>query len=198
MTAIPPGTYVLGPDNGTLKVFTGKAGAAAKAGHNLELGVGAWEARILLADDPAQTELHLSADARSLRVLGASGGISPLDEKDRDGIAQTIDEEVLKGTAIAFASRRVTLDGPHRWQVTGDLELSGANRPIQFALTIGEDGQLSGRAVVTQSTWGMKPYSALFGTLKVVDDVEVVIEAQLPTPPEPLPFTRQQETPTHG
>jgi hypothetical protein len=31
---------------------------------------------------------------------------------------------------------------------------------------------------VTQSEWGMKPYSALFGTLKVADDVEVAVEAR--------------------
>jgi hypothetical protein len=41
------------------------------------------------------------------------------------------------------------------------------------------DGSLTGTAVVKQSDWGMKPYSTLFGTLKVVDEVEVAIEALL-------------------
>jgi hypothetical protein len=35
---------------------------------------------------------------------------------------------------------------------------------------------------VTQSDWGMKPYTGLFGALKVVDDVEVSLEATLPEP----------------
>jgi hypothetical protein len=30
--------------------------------------------------------------------------------------------------------------------------------------------------VLTQTDWGLKPYSALFGTLKVVDEVEVAGE----------------------
>jgi len=33
--------------------------------------------------------------------------------------------------------------------------------------------------VVTQSTWGIKPYSALFGALKVKDEVEVGLEGHL-------------------
>ena len=37
----------------------------------------------------------------------------------------------------------------------------------------------SATAVVKQSAWGMKPYSALFGALKVADDVEVVLEGHL-------------------
>jgi hypothetical protein len=31
---------------------------------------------------------------------------------------------------------------------------------------------------VRQSDWGMKPYSALFGTLKVADEVEVSVETE--------------------
>jgi hypothetical protein len=34
---------------------------------------------------------------------------------------------------------------------------------------------------VKQSDWGIQPYSGLFGTLKVKDEVEVVGEASLPS-----------------
>jgi hypothetical protein len=33
--------------------------------------------------------------------------------------------------------------------------------------------------VVKQSAWGMKPYTTLFGTLKVADDVEVSLDGKL-------------------
>jgi hypothetical protein len=33
---------------------------------------------------------------------------------------------------------------------------------------------------VTQSEWGIKPYRALMGALKVRDTVEVVLDASLP------------------
>ncbi len=39
------------------------------------------------------------------------------------------------------------------------------------------DGRLTGDATVKQSSFGIKPYSALFGALKVADDVRVAIEA---------------------
>ena len=41
------------------------------------------------------------------------------------------------------------------------------------------DGTLSGDATVKQSDWKIKPYSALFGALKVNDEVKVVVEAKL-------------------
>ena len=44
---------------------------------------------------------------RSMRVVSGSGGISPLGEEERNGIAQTIDEEVLKGGNIFYRSRAV-------------------------------------------------------------------------------------------
>ena len=37
--------------------------------------------------------------------------------------------------------------------------------------------ELSGKAVVKQTDWGMEPYSALFGALKVADEVEVEVDA---------------------
>jgi hypothetical protein len=160
----------LGPENGTLTVRTGKAGAASKAGHNLEIEVGRWSAT--LEEDSAE----LTADATSLRVVGGSGGISPLGDEEKAGIAQTIDEEVLKGTAIVFRSTDVRREGD-RIDVAGELELSGKTRPLTFALT-DAGGHITGSARVKQTDWGMKPYSALFGTLKVADEVEIAIDAR--------------------
>ena len=178
---VQPGTYVLGPEQGRLSVHTGKAGAAAKAGHNLTIEVGSWQATLQVDADPATSRLELTADARSLRVLEGSGGMSKLDEDDKANITQTIDDEVLKGTAIAFHSTQVDA-GAGALRVSGELELSGRAAPVAFDLAVADDGQLTGRAVITQSTWGMKPYSALFGTLKVTDDVAVAIDARLPEP----------------
>ncbi len=62
--------------------------------------------------------------------------------------------------------------------VAGELELAGQRSPLSFELAANEDGRLSATATVTQSEWGMKPYSALFGTLKVADDVEVAVETR--------------------
>ncbi|HUO69440.1 MAG TPA: YceI family protein [Solirubrobacteraceae bacterium] len=179
-----PGHHTLGPDNGTLSVRTRKAGAASKAGHNLLIEVQAWSATLDLSEDGAGGVVALTADPRSLKVVEGTGGISALDDDDKAGIAQTIDEEVLKGTAIAF--RSTSLEGgagSDSLRVGGDLELAGRSHPIAFELTSDAAGTLTGAAVLKQTDWGMKPYSALFGTLKVVDEVTVEVTAQLPADP---------------
>jgi polyisoprenoid-binding protein YceI len=175
------GTHKLGPGDGTLLVKTGRRGAAAKAGHDLVIEVTSWQATLELGDDPAQTSVALGADATSLRVREATGGMQALGDDDKANIQQTIDDDVLKRQDISFrstAARPGGEEGPI--SVEGELELAGQAHPIAFDLLLGDDGTLTGSAVVKQSDWGIKPYSALFGALKVADEVEVVLDARLP------------------
>lgn len=169
---IPAGTHRLGPGNSTLLVRTRRGGAAAKAGHDLELLVTDWEATLEIGE---ATRMELTADATSLRVQKGTGGMQALGDDDKASIHQTIDDEVLGRRDIVFRSTRVEGDGD-RLAVEGDLTLAGATQPVAFELAAGGDGALAATAVVTQTRWGMKPYSALFGALKVLDDVEVVLE----------------------
>lgn len=177
--AIQAGTHQLGPDNATLAVHTKRTGAAAKAGHDLVIHVTSWEATLELADDPTSTTMQLEADATSLRVHKGTGGIQALGDEEKASIHQTIDDEVLQRHDISFRSSTVKSAGDGRLSATGDLTIVNTTRPVEFDLSLGDDGTLSASAVVTQSEWGMKPYSALFGALKVHDDVEVVLEGRL-------------------
>ena len=167
--------HTFGPENATLTVRTKRQGAASKAGHDLLIEVTSWSATL---DEQA---IRLTADASSLRVLEGTGGMMTLGDDDKAGIAQTIDDEVLKGTPIEFRSTAIEPGpGGGPGTVTGELELAGRSRPITFELATAEDGRITGTAIVKQTDWGMKPYSALFGTLKVADEVEVEIDAGLP------------------
>jgi polyisoprenoid-binding protein YceI len=170
------GTHRLGPGNATLSVQTRRGGAAAKAGHDLELHVTAWEATLEIGEDASSVELI--ADATSLRVQKGTGGMQALGDDDKANIHQTIDDEVLERRDVVFRSTQVQSTAAGL-SVEGELTLAGATEPISFELAIGDDGAISATAVVTQSRWGMKPYSALFGALKVLDDVEVAIEGKL-------------------
>lgn len=176
---ITPGTYRLGPDTGTLSIRTGRTGAIAKAGHDLLIEVGAWGATVDIAADVEASVVELNADSTSLRVREGTGGMKALDDDDKAGIARTIDEEILKGTPIVFRSRSVRSTPEGRFRVEGDLELGGGVHGIDFEISIGEDGRLTGSAVVKQTLWGLKPYTALFGTLKVADEVQVLVDARL-------------------
>jgi len=177
---IDAGTFRLGPDNATLSVHTRRGGAAAKAGHDLVIHVTSWEGTLEVGADPEHTSIALSADAASLRVHDGKGGVQALGDDDKANIRQTIDDEVLKRRDIRFRSTRVQAEDQSRLEVEGDLTLGGTTRPIAFHVVVGDDGSLSATAVVTQSLWGMKPYSTLFGALKVLDDVEVVLHGHRP------------------
>jgi len=175
---IQPASYRFGPDNATLAVRTGRLGAVAKAGHDLLLHVTSWEGSLEVADQLADSTVEVTADGASLRVREGTGGIKALDDDDMANIEQTIDEDVLKRTAVSFRSTRVepTDEGLH---VQGELTMLGATRPIAFDV-VATGGSLHAQAVVRQTDFGMKPYSALFGALKVADEVEVTLAADLP------------------
>ncbi len=173
---LPAGKYEFGPENGTLWIKTGRGGAAAAAGHDLLIQVTAWEATLEVAADPAETSVVLEADATSLRVHEGVGGMQPLGDLDKADIEQTIDNEILKGTAIEFRSNSVQADDL-LLHVEGDLSLAGTVRPLALDLSLDDDGRLNGSVVVTQSEWGIEPYSTLFGALKVNDEVEIVLNA---------------------
>ena len=164
-----------GPDNGSLKIRTRRTGGAAKAGHDLVIEVQSWQATL---DTEAQPALTLTADSRSLRVLEGNGGIKSLSEGDKADIKKTIDKDVLKGTSIEFRSSEVREAPGGGLSVRGELSIHGRQAPVTFDLAIGDGGRVTGSATVTQSAHGMKPYSALFGALKVADDVQVVFEGQ--------------------
>ena len=173
---------MLGPADGTLSVRTGRTGAAAKAGHNLLFHVTSWEARLTLAAVPGETALEVDVDATSLRVVEGTGGMQALGEDDKANIQETIDEEVLRRQAIAFRSTDVRAAGGGGLAVQGDLTLLGTSAPLAFDIALGDGRTVSATAIVKQTGWGMKPYSALFGALKVVDEVEVAIDVHLPAP----------------
>ena len=175
---IPPGSYTLGPQHATLMVRTGKGGAASKAGHDLLIEVTSWSAE-LHRRGPRATEMRLTADSRSLQVLDGTGGLQSLGDDDKVAIAKTIEDEVLKRGAIEFRSSSVEA-GPNGGDraSTASSTCSARAAPITFELRAGDDGNLTGRATITQSDFGIKPYSTLFGALKVVDDVQIAFDGR--------------------
>ena len=174
---IPPGTHTFGPENGTLWVKTGRGGAAAAAGHDLLIQVTGWEATLEVGE--AETSVVLEVDPKSLRVHEGVGGMQPLGDLDKQEIEQTIDNEILKGSEIGFRSTAVDTAADGRLGVQGELTLGGTARALSFELLVDDQGAVNGSIVVTQSEWGIEPYSTLFGALKVNDEVEIVVNAAL-------------------
>jgi polyisoprenoid-binding protein YceI len=179
--ALPARTHRFGPENASLQVRTYREGVAAKAGHDLIIAVTRWDATVQVADEPAGWTIELNADPGSLEVREGLGGVKPLTDKDRVEIRKNIAEKVLGSQPIRFRSRDVRLaEGDARLTVEGELSMAGGARPVTARLAIDGGGAIRGTILLTQSDWGIKPYRGLMGALKVRDDVEVVIEADLP------------------
>ncbi len=182
--ALAPGSHKLGPDSASLQVKTYREGMAAKVGHDLVIDVTRWEATVDIAGDAASATVELSADSRSLEVREGLGGIKPLTDKERGEIRDNIDDKVLLEQPISFRSSAVRLDhGDGRLAVEGDLTMAGSTRPVSAQLDIGADGHVGGTVRLLQSDWGIRPYRGLMGALKVRDELEIVIDARLPTEP---------------
>jgi YceI-like domain len=162
----------LSPENGSLVVKTYREGVAAKVGHDLVLDVTSWEA--MLEGD----KVELTADPRSLRVREGLRGVKPLSDKDREEILRNIDEKVLGGKPIEFSG--VANEQGDMLIVDGDLTLAGTKRAIRVNVGT-EGGRATATVTIRQTEWGIKPYRGLMGALKVRDELEVVLDASLPT-----------------
>jgi hypothetical protein len=168
--SIPEGTHNIGPSNGSLKVKTGKEGAAAKMGHDLVIGVNSWEATIEGGDSPS---IKLTADPGSLEVIEGSGGAKPLGDKDKADIKKSIGGKVLGSSQISFTSSEVT-DG----SASGDLSIAGKSSSVSVPLNVSGD-TISGSLTLSQKDFGIKQFSAMMGALKVKDQVTVESEGKL-------------------
>jgi hypothetical protein len=168
--SIPEGTHNIGPSNGSLKVKTGKEGAAAKMGHDLVIGVNSWEATIEGGDSPS---IKLTADPGSLDVIEGSGGAKPLSDKDKTDIKKSISGKVLGSSQISFTSSEVNDS-----TASGDLSIAGKSSSVSVPLSVNGD-TISGSLTLSQKDFGIKQFSAMMGALKVKDQVTVEFEGKL-------------------
>jgi hypothetical protein len=179
LMAMRPGTHAVGPDNGSCRVHTYREGMGQKVGHDLIIEVGQWQAMVGVGEDGEPRSISLEADPTSLKVLEGHGGVKPLTDPDRAEIRANIDKKILGAKPIKFSSSSVQGAGD-KLIVQGDLTLAGSTKPARFELQLAEDGRVSGTLPLTQSEWGIKPYRAFMGALKVRDTVEVVLDASMP------------------
>jgi hypothetical protein len=160
-------------------VFTFKEGLLSAVAHDLKLTISSFT----LTASPDAVSLRL--DASSARVLcarqGAQDAPNVLSDKDRAKIERTIREEVLDSKRypeVAFRSTRVE-PKPSGYTVEGDLSLHGVTRRISAEVTRAA-GRLVAEVELHQPDYGIKPYSAMLGALKVQPKVKVVFSAPAP------------------
>ncbi|MCK0439909.1 YceI family protein [Gordonia alkaliphila] len=172
-------SWTLTDDDGELLLHTGTAGRAARTGHKLTIAMKKWTAQVSV-DDGRPVAVTLTVDVDSLTVLKGEGGIAPWTGAE-PGIARSNalkSLEVKKHPTITYVSTGVTRDGDV-YAVDGDLTVHGVTRP--HPITVRQDGaHFTCEATVTQTDFGIKPFSLMMGTVKVADDVRLTISATAP------------------
>jgi polyisoprenoid-binding protein YceI len=169
-----------------VRVFTFKEGLLSAIAHDLEIEV--TRASLEWPDDASL--LRAEIDARSLRVLHAvlDGRPAPgaLSDRDKRKIEQTIVEDVLHASRHPSIRFEGTLTWPDRQPavptIEGRLDLHGRSRSV--AVTVEERGDaFVATATLHQPDFGIAPYSAMLGTLKLKADVRVEVRVPLARPP---------------
>lgn len=176
---IPPGTHKFGPNDGQVLLHVKREGMAKKVGHDLVLQVSNWEATAQVdGQDPSRSSINFTADARSFEIKEASGGVKPISENDRSDIKKNT-EKTLKSSDIAFRSTSIKTMGDSRGVVSGDLTIAGQSRPVEIPVEL-QGGRARGTVTIVQSQWGIKPFSALMGALKVRDAIDIEFDVAVP------------------
>lgn len=166
---------------GRLSIETDVTGKAARMGHRLTIVVESWTSTVdRTAETPSRIEF--TADLDSLDVVSGEGGLTPLlgPEKlvAKANALKTL--ETKKYPRIRFCSSAVTKND-RGFLVAGDLEIHGTTQQIEVHVIENDEAStLESRTTVRQSDYGITPYSQMFGTMKVVDEVVVAFEVDDP------------------
>jgi hypothetical protein len=147
-------------------VLTFKEGLLSAVAHDLEIRVEKFSVEI----DDATRAIEARFDARSLRVVRAIGG--NVSEKDRAKIEGNIVTEVLRADRfgeIRFRSTKVEDD-----RVEGVLTLCGRDKTLVIPVRE-QGGSWVAEVRLHQPDFGIKPYTAMLGTLRIQPDVTVRI-----------------------
>ena len=180
------GRHRIGPDSGRLTLRTYRSGLAAQAGHDLIIDVTRWSAQIdEPGDNSAPDRLDATIDLTSLDIREGRGGVMSLTDRDRRDIAGQARKQLDTGrfpeasyTATSFAP-----DDAGGGVIDGTLTLHGQSRPLRLQVSKTGDGRYRATATVIQSQFGIKPYSGMFGALKLRDAVEVEVTVDLSAAP---------------
>lgn len=173
-------TYTIVPAESSFRVFAGKTGLFSGLAHDHEIGVKSFSGRVVVPEAGATGgSLDLEIDAQSLAVLDKKPS-----EEDKKKIFNSMHNEVLesaKHPKITFKSVSVsdvkqTGADAYSFVVNGDLTLHGVTKriavPVAATITP-QQLRAIGKYALKQTDYGIKPYSAAGGTIKVKNEVVV-------------------------
>lgn len=148
-------------------------------GHRLVLLVADWSADVNVTDGVPQSVVF-RAHLDSLEVESGSGGVTPLTVVDKQVIRRNASKalEVETHPVVEFTSSTMAM-AQESIEVAGSLTIHGRTQDLSATLAIQGDRVVATIPVV-QSDFGVRPYSAMLGQLKVNDEVQIELDVALP------------------
>jgi len=174
--------YRLAPEQSKFTVQAFAEGLFSAFGHDPVIQIRSFSGEVHFVPGTFENaSLKITVDPNSLAVS------DEVKEKDRLEIEQTMRNEVLETSRyheIVFASSNISVNrlaqGRCQVRVIGDLTLHGVTRNsiwISAEAKINEDTlQASGNFSLKQSDFGIKPYSAAGGTIKLKNELKFLFD----------------------
>jgi polyisoprenoid-binding protein YceI len=183
--SLKAGTYSLNSKSGKVSAYTFKSGLLSKLAHDLLIDVTDFKVNLDVPDGGfASGSLGLEIQTNSLKVDCAmkDGERQPdtLKEKDIADIEADMAKKVLhpdKYPTAKFSSKTIQEKGDN-YQVSGDLSLHGVTKSVDFDIDT-SGGNLKGRFTILQKDYGIKPFSAMMGTLKIKNEMDIGFDLSL-------------------
>lgn len=181
MSSISAGSKSVGPANGTVTVKTFKEGLLSKMGHDLVIDVKQWSAKIQLdSAEPPAGSIEVDLDPKSLTIVGPGD----LTDKDKNEIRGNIEKDVIqwaKFPSIAYKSTGVSnvksAGGKGTATVNGQLTLHGQTQSVDLPVSfepVANGVRVHGEVAIQQTRFGIKPYKAPLGVIKVKDEFKIL------------------------
>ncbi len=183
--SLKTGTYSLNGNSGKVSAYTFKSGLLSKIAHDLLIDINDFKVDVDVPEGGfASGSLKLEIQTNSLKVDCAmkDGERNPgtLKEKDIADIEADMAKKVLhpdKYSTASFSSKSIQENGDS-CHVSGDLSLHGVTKPIDFDIDTSSGG-LKGRFTIVQTDYGIKPFKAMMGTLKIKDEMDIGFDLSL-------------------
>jgi hypothetical protein len=179
--ALHSGRHQLGPEHGRIVLRTFRDGLASQAGHDLTIEASRWSGRLEVGKDQVPAGLEVRIGMGALIVRDGSGGLKPLTDADRRDIAGTARKVLAaqRHPEAAFTATGFEPGASGGGVVSGDLTLAGVTRPLRLQVSRTGDDRYRATTSVVQTAFGITPYRAFLGALRVRDAVDVEVEVDL-------------------
>jgi polyisoprenoid-binding protein YceI len=182
--SLKTGSYCLDTNSGDLHVYTFKEGLLSKLAHDLLIEATDFKVNLEVPEAGfASGSLELEIQANSLKVICAlkdGERTDGLKEKDVADIERDMGVKVLhpdKYPTANFRSKSIQ-EKEGGYNINGDLSLHGVTKSIDFDIdTSGEN--LKGTITLLQKNYGIKPFKAMMGTLKIKNEINIRFDLSL-------------------